>query len=344
MKAARWHAANDVRVEEVPEPVPSDDEAVIAVSWCGLCGSDLEEFTSGPVVLGEVPVTLGHEVVGRVVHAAANGQGPATGTRVVVDVVDGCGHCWWCLRHEEGLCPDLRVRGQHIDGGLAELMTARAAHLVTIPAGLADDLAALAEPLAVAVRAVGKCGSLLGRAVLVLGGGSIGQLVARTARHGGASTVVLVDPLPTRREVARSAGVDAALHPDEVGDPIGLVGSRGFDVVVECAGRPGVTPVAFEQVRRGGTVVLTGVPTGPESLNLLGVVLKELTVRGSAAHRWDDDVRTAVELIASGAVAVDDLITTRIALDDVVVAGLVPMRDHPADDIKILVRCAPGSD
>lgn len=338
MRAARWYAAGDVRVDEVPVPVPHEDEALVEVSWCGICGSDLEEYADGPVVIPRGPLTLGHEVVGRVVRPAPDGSGPGAGTRVVVDVVDGCGRCWWCLRHEEGLCPDLRVRGLSADGGLAGQMSARAARLVPVPDALPDDLAALAEPLAVAVRALGKCGSVLGRTVAVLGGGTVGQLVARVARAVGAAHVVVVDPQESRRWIADEAGADLVLAPEDRALAAAL-SPTGVDIVIECAGRPGLAAVAVALVRRGGTVVLLGVTPGPSTLDLLDLVLGEKVVLGSAAHRWDDDVRTAVHLLASGTVRVDDLVTARIPLAEVVTQGLHVLRDRPSEALKILVDC-----
>ncbi len=166
MMAVRWHGRLDIRVEKVPVPNPADDEALIRVTWVGLCGSDLEEYLDGPIVV-RGPVTLGHEIVGTVAAPARDGSGPPTGTVVVVDVVTGCGQCHWCLRHAEGQCPNLRVTGLDVDGGLAEFVTGKARRLVRVPTELDPMQAALTEPLAVAVRAVRKLGAVQGRGGVV---------------------------------------------------------------------------------------------------------------------------------------------------------------------------------
>src|SRR5215216_4315313 len=152
MRAAVWYGKRRVVLEERLHPVCDPHQALVRVEMCGLCGSDLEEYLDGPVVARPGTV-LGHEIVGTVSEVAADGSGPPAGTRVVVDVVNGCGRCRWCRAGEEGLCADLAVTGLHLDGGLAEYVVAPACRLISLPGGMPFSVGALAEPLAVAVRA-----------------------------------------------------------------------------------------------------------------------------------------------------------------------------------------------
>ena len=220
--AARWHARGDVRIEDVPRPVPAPDEALVQVLWCGICGTDLEEYREGPIAIPVVPhprrgsvapIVLGHEIVGVVHTAAADGSGPPAGTLVIPDVVIGCGTCSWCLRHEEGLCPSLAVRGQTEDGGLAEYMVARASTCLQVPDGVPAEHAALTEPTAVAVRALRKLDRLVGARITVVGAGAVGQLVARVAAASGARVELVVDTRPARRERAQRGGATETLDP-----------------------------------------------------------------------------------------------------------------------------------
>lgn len=338
MTAVRWRGRRDVRVEQVPLPDPAADEALVRVRWAGLCGSDLEEYLDGPVVVPG-PVTLGHEVVGTVAVAARDGSGPEVGTVVVVDVVTGCGSCFWCRRHEEGQCPRLRVTGLHVDGGLAEYVAGRADRLVTVPSGLDPMLAALAEPTAVAVRAVRKLGPVQGRGALVSGGGTVGLLVAQVLRHQGADPVLVVEPSSARRSVAHRLGLESQWAASEAARTDGRAGrfpERGIDVVVECSGASGAAREAVRAVRSGGTVVLLGVTAGDELLDTTDAVLGEKTIIGSAAHMWDVDVAPAVGLIAGGAVEVAPLITHTVALQDGPDA-LALLADPESGAIKVLV-------
>jgi len=346
MRAARWHARGDVRVDDVPRPVPTPEEALLRVLWCGICGTDLEELREGPISIPltphptrgtSAPIVLGHEVVAIVEEAAADGSGPPAGTTVVPDVVVGCGRCWWCRRHEEGLCANLAVRGQTEDGGLAEFMVATAASLLTVPAGVDADAAALVEPASVAVRALRKVPQVAGARLLVIGAGTIGQLVVRVALALGASSVVVVDPRADRRALAAgfgAAGVDSTaklgpLLPEDTG---------GFDAVVESSGAPGGVESALHAVRRGGTVVALGIRPGTEALTVTELVLGERRVVGSAAHLWDEDSRLALDLIATGRLPVADLVTHRVPLDRVVLDGFGALASGTGA-LKVLVDC-----
>lgn len=342
MRAARWHGRGDVRIEDVPVPVPAPDELLVEVLWCGICGTDLEEYRDGPLTIPvrphprrgtSAPITLGHEVVGRVHTAADDGSGPPAGAVVVPDVVIGCGACWWCRRHEEGLCPELAVRGQTEDGGLARFMPASAATCLVVPPGVAPESAALVEPASVAVRALRKAGDLLGARVAVVGAGTVGQLVVRCAVAAGAVVELVVDPVPSRRDLAVAHGARAAA------DPAGAAGAGGYDAVVECSGADGALPLALDLARRGGTVVAVGLRARPETLDVVGLVLGEKRLVGSAAHLWDTDCAPALDLIASGRLPVDDLISRRVPLERVVEDGFGALADRAGDVLKVLVDC-----
>lgn len=338
MKAARWHARGDIRIDDVPVPVPDSGEALVRVLWCGICGTDLEEYRSGPLTIpaGKAPLTLGHEIVGVVERPAADGTGPAAGTVVVPDVVSGCGQCWWCARHEEGLCPRLAVTGQHRDGGLAEYVVARAARCLPVPAGLPPDRAALAEPASVAVRAVRKAGCLLGQQVGVLGGGTIGQLVAQVARAAGAADVVVVDPVRERRDLAIRLASASACRPDELDARLAGLAAPGLDVLFECTGAPGLLSQAIRVVRPGGIVVAVGLHAGAEPVPLAELVLAEKRVIGSAAHMWDTDVAGAIRMLETGAIDGGPLITHRVPLANLVSDAL---ESDVTAALKIVIDC-----
>ncbi len=327
MQALRWHGRRDVRVDTVPQPTPGLGQVLVRVERVGLCGTDTEEFLHGPVDIGpEVPVILGHEIVGRV--AACPGGELEIGTRVVPDVVIGCGQCWWCQRHEPGQCPRLVVLGLQADGGLAEFMLAEAGTCVVVPAALDLDVAVFAEPTAVAVRGVRKCGDLAGASVAVVGLGTVGNLVVQVAAASSATEVIGVDPSLRRRELAEQLGATAALAPDP-----GLIGIA--DVVVDCAGTDQSARDAIAMARTGGTIVMIGTGSEDVSLPLRSVVLKEKRILGSAAHVWDEDVQAAVALLARGVVRPQQLISRVVSLADVVEDGFLAL-ERDTDLIKVV--------
>ena len=179
-------------MEEVPPPAPpGPGELQLQVRWCGICGTDLEEWLSGPVFIpaaaphpltgARAPLILGHEFAGVVVAVGAGVTEPSPGQRVAVDTIVSCGSCHWCQRGEVTRCPALGALGLHGDGGLAELCNAPARMCLPVPDTVADDAAALAEPLAVAVRALRRGGLRPGERVAVVGAGTVGLMAVQAA-------------------------------------------------------------------------------------------------------------------------------------------------------------------
>lgn len=343
LRALRWYAARDLRLEEVPSPELKRGQARIKVERVGLCGTDIEEYLHGPldIPMGlphprsgrSAPLVPGHEVVGVVVECPDH---PGwVGRRVIPDVVNGCGRCWWCLRHEEGLCPDLVVLGMHDDGGLAEQMVCRSDTLVAVPEGVPVNVAVFAEPTSVAVRAVAKAGDLRGATVAVVGAGVIGNLVAQVALAAGAQ-VVVQDPHENRRQRAPWPSVGSAADSVAAARLILDVNSgRLADVVFECAGRPTALHDAIALARRGGTVVLMGLSAEEPAIPWREVVLGEKRLVGSAAHIWDVDVASAVRLLATGYVDPTPLVSKVVGLAEV--SAVLEELAMPNELAKVLV-------
>jgi (R,R)-butanediol dehydrogenase / meso-butanediol dehydrogenase / diacetyl reductase len=344
MRAARWHGALDVRVEDIPEPRPGPGEVLIRVDRAGICGTDIEEYLTGPVSVPvgwphptsgrQAPLTLGHEIIGTVVHRGSGDVGLPVGGRVVPNILVGCDRCWWCERGEKVLCPKVGVRGLTHDGGFAEFVVSEAHGCVPVPEHLDPDVAVFAEPMAVAVRAMSKV-SDPPRVVAVLGAGVIGQLVAQLALSTGA-VVLAVEPVRRRRELAAGFGAEVCA-PDEAVERVAeLTGGRGADLVVECAGVSGAVRSAIELSRSGSTIVLVGVHGGTEPIPLLPLVLEERRLIGSAGH-LGHDMAASVALLANGAVDVHPLRSAVVPLHDVVGAGFERLR-RDRNALKILVN------
>jgi (R,R)-butanediol dehydrogenase/meso-butanediol dehydrogenase/diacetyl reductase len=227
-------------------------------------------------------------------------------------------------------CPALGALGLHGDGGLAELCNAPARICLPVPDTVADDEAALAEPLAVAVRALRRGGLRSGERVAVVGAGAVGLMAVQAAAAFGADGVAVVEPLPERRALAIRLGADRAVPPDEAG-------TLEADVAVECAGTVSAIHAALQALRSGGRAVLLGIVTQSALIAPMDLVRGEKSLIGSLSHVWDQDFREALQLLGRGAVQAAPLITDRIPLSAAVTGGLALLRDEPERHLKILV-------
>ncbi|ANJ06683.1 L-idonate 5-dehydrogenase [Streptomyces parvulus] len=313
------HGAGDLRVEDVPVPHPGPGEALVAVRYGGVCGSDLHYWQHGGV--GDFrlrePMLLGHEVVGTVLAYGSPGTpGPAAGTPVAVHPATPCGVCPECADGRRNVCRDTRYLGsaarfRHVQGGFAARIAVPADRLRALPAGLGLRRAALTEPLSVALHAVRRAGDLSGRHVLVTGAGPIGCLVVAAARAAGAARVTVTDLLPKALEYARAVGADVLVR---AGDPDDPGWPAEVDTAIEASGVAAGLDTCLRLVRRGGVVVQLGMlPPGrsPFAGNL--VVSREIEVRG--AFRFDEEFDAALGLLAAEPAF------------DALVGAVVPVRD-----------------
>ncbi len=329
MRAARLEGVSRLHVRDVAEPEPGPGEVVVRVDACGICGTDRHilhgEYPSA------LPVTLGHELAGTVVATGPGARLPV-GARVAVDPNIACGVCRECRRGDVALCPRRVALGVDLDGGLAEYARVPEKQAYELPPELPIEWGALCEPLACCLRGLDLARIEPGMGVVVLGGGIIGQLMAQLARLAGATTVVMVTRQESRRRLAAEHGATATLDPragDVVTRVAGDVGGLlpgGADVVLECAG----TVETFEQgialARRGGTVLVFGVAlrTASARVSPFDIFARELRILGSYLNPHTHG--RAVELVASGRLALTPLITHRIALDEVPAVLAAPPR------------------
>jgi (R,R)-butanediol dehydrogenase / meso-butanediol dehydrogenase / diacetyl reductase len=354
MKAARWHGRGDVRIEDVPRPAPAAHELLLRVSWCGICGTDVEEYLSGPIIVPvdvpngltgrTAPLTLGHEFVGTVAAVGRDVDGFEVGERVAPEVVLFCGHCFYCRRHDYALCQNWAALGLMADGGLAEYAVVPAFSCARLPGVLSDAEGALVEPVEVAVRAVRKSELRLGDSVAVIGGGTIGLLTLQVARAAGASATYLVEPRHNRRQLASTLGATASFSPNQPGWQQELreaCNAVGPDVVFECAGAMETPDLALHVARKGGRIVLVGIHPERVPFSTLELIVGEKHVVGSVQHHYDEDLPSAVQLLAEGKVRVGPLISDRVPLERVVEDGLQALAQRPEEHLKIIVSPNP---
>lgn len=342
MRALRWHARGDVRLDDVaPPPPPGPGQVQLAVAWCGICGTDVEELRHGPVFIPtagphpltgrSAPLILGHEVTGEVIALGAGVTNVRLGDRVGVDGLIFCGHCAACADHRVNLCEQLGCIGLMADGGLTERCNVLAITCFPLPASVPAEAAALAETLSVGVRALNQ-GRLQARdRIVIVGGGPVGLLATAAARARGAAHITVIEPLAHRRSLALTLGADVVSDPQDVD---GLAG----DVVVECTGNPALIPSALALTAPAGRLVLAGIYSGSVTLSPHDLVLAEREIIGTLAHIYDQDYREAVGLISSGRIDVLPVISDRVPLARSLDDGLLALAGNPAAHVKIVVH------
>ncbi|WP_300378356.1 alcohol dehydrogenase catalytic domain-containing protein [Nocardioides sp.] len=322
----------------------------VEVAFCGICGSDVGEFRDGPVMIrssdhplsrqGAPPIVLGHEFSGRVSAVGAGVTELAVGDRVAANASWRCGRCRDCLSGDYNRCSSGGAIGLISDGALASHVRFPSYCAVPLPDAVSYEEGALIEPLAVALHALERGNARPGDQVVILGFGPIGAACAEIAR-AGALQVTVLEPHAGRRSHASSMGFDT-LQPDEgprsTQRAVRRLTGGGADIVVDCTGSPAVLGSAPELLRRGGVVVLVGLPHGPASIDAGRLVLTERSIIAALAYR-DEPARVAT-MIANGTVRAGRLITTIIDLKETV-EHFARLADDPGDDIKVLVRVTP---
>ncbi|MBE0610216.1 MAG: alcohol dehydrogenase catalytic domain-containing protein [Dehalococcoidia bacterium] len=277
MRAAAWNNANTLDLVERPVPGPASGEVLVRTGTVGICGSDLH-FYSGEFrgLPGMVP---GHEIAGVV----ESGDGFAPGTSVAVQPTIACRACAACLRGQAPTCTRLRLMGISTPGGLQEYLAVPAANAFPLPPSVSPELGALAEPLAVAVRAMNRAQIAQGDRVVVLGAGTIGLLTLLLAREV-ANEVAITARYPHQRELALALGADAVFEPGSE-ELASWAKANPVDAVFESVGGSASTlSEAVNVVRGGGTVLALGVFTSDVSLPARKLVNQEIRLIGSVVY------------------------------------------------------------
>jgi len=353
MKAVRFHAAKDIRVEEVPAPSGrlGPHDVLIKPLVTGICGTDLHEYMAGPIVTPRTPHVytgavnpqiLGHEFSAIVADKGAAASNVAVGDRVSIQPLISPRDDYYGRRGLYHLSEKMGCVGlSWAWGGMAEYAIVNDYNLAVVPKGVSDVQAAMIEPAAVAVYAVDRGHVTSGSTVLVSGVGPIGALTLLAVKAAGAAVIFVSEPNAYRRNLAKQL-VPSAICLDPAKDDVaGHIKENteegvGVDVAMECVGLEASLNTCVAAIRRQGRVVQTGLHMKPASIDALLWALKDITLEATWCYPvqcWPRIIR----MVEAGLLPVEKICTAEIGSDDVVEKGFDALLDKSVNHMKILV-------
>jgi L-iditol 2-dehydrogenase len=308
-------------IEDLPLPVCAEDEVLVRVAACGICGSDVHGYdgTSGRRI---PPIVMGHEAAGTITAVGASVQDFSPGDRVTFDSTLYCGQCAFCRRGEVNLCDNRQVLGVSCSdyrraGAFAEYIAVPERILYRLPDALSFPEAAMLEAVAVAIHAVRLSQIAGGETALVIGAGMIGLLTMQAAKAAGCTRVFIADVDPTRLALASTLGADETLPCSGDGlasEILRLTAARGVDIVLEAVGRDETVSTAVACVRKGGVITLIGNVAASVSVPLQSIVTRQIRLQGSCASAGE--YPEAMRLVAEGRIKVTPLISAVAPLSE----------------------------
>jgi L-iditol 2-dehydrogenase len=320
MKALLLSQYRQLELAELAMPEPGEDEVLIRVAACGICGSDVHGYdgSSGRRI---PPIVMGHEAAGTIAALGKAVTGLSEGDRVTFDSTIYCGECPPCVRGNINLCDRRQVLGVSCGdyrraGAFAEFVVVPGRIIHRLPENLAFAEAALLEAVAVALHAVSLVAIAPGSTALVVGAGTIGLLLQQALRVAGCSRIFVSDVDSTRLNLSRELGATGTLYagPDIAQQISALTDGNGFDLAVEAVGKSETVNTAIDSVRKGGNVILVGNISPEISLPLQKVVTRQIRLQGSCASAGE--YPRAIDLVSSGAIRVRPLITAVAPLEE----------------------------
>ncbi|MBI3666778.1 MAG: alcohol dehydrogenase catalytic domain-containing protein [Acidobacteria bacterium] len=320
MQSAQLVACERIELREMPDPPdPGPGEVTVRLRAVGLCGTDLHFYSEGSCggSPAPYPCVLGHEPAGEVMAVGPAVENLAPGDRVAVEPAITCGRCEFCIAGRHNLCENvIFLGGVQAPGLLREFATVPARNVVPIPAGMDFSMATVIEPLAIILHAMELAPFEAGATIAVMGAGPIGLLTIAVARIAGAGRIIVADRVRHRLALAREMGADTVvdISREQAAEAIlDLTGGRGAPLIIDAAGKPDSLNPALRAVRPGGRVLLIGIPSqAVTGVDLHQTMSREATLLTLKRSNRNDHV--AIELLRSGRIAVDKLVTHRFPL------------------------------
>lgn len=312
MKAAVFYKKEDLRIEDIPMPkVKNEDDVVIKVRACGICGTDMHIFDgdegAAPTPAGTV---LGHEFAGEVVEVGAAVKAVKVGDRVCVDPNWLCNTCDFCREGIGHFCENMKGIGTTINGGFAEYCVVPQSQVYAFDESISFAQAAMTEPVACCLHGIDMCDIIPGATVAVIGGGMIGLLMMQLAKLKGASKLILIEPIAAKREIAKTLGADITIDPitEDVSTVLQENGITRISTVIECVGKTATMKQAVAIAGKKSTVMLFGLTRPGDEMEIKPFELfkKEITLKASFINPYTQ--KRALALINSEKIDVASMI------------------------------------
>jgi L-iditol 2-dehydrogenase len=321
MKALLLSEYKQLDIVDLPTPLPAEDELLIRIQACGICGSDVHGY-DGSTGRRLPPIVMGHEAAGIVESVGSAVENFRAGDRVTFDSTVYCGKCFYCVRGQINLCENREVIGVSTPtfrrmGAFAEFVAVPSRIAYPLPDSMSYAHAAMIEAVSVAVHAVSLTPIALDDTVVVVGAGMIGLLTLQAVRRAGAGRVFVLDVDDSRLEMARGLGATQTFNSrggDVIPQILDHTAGRGADAAMECVGSTVPVKLALDSVRKGGSVTLIGNVAPTVELGLQSTVTRQIRIQGSCAS--SGEYPACISLISRGDIRVEPLISAVAPLED----------------------------
>jgi len=315
MKAAIFEAPNKIVVKNVEIPVPKDDEVLVKVEVCGVCGSDVPTLKGDFIGSYPYPLIPGHEFTGIIVEKGKDVKYFNVSDKVSVDPIIPCGKCYYCKRNEQNHCLNFEALGDSIAGGFAEYVAVPEANLFHFE-NVSFEEAALAEPLACVLYGHKRAFGRMGGDVLIFGAGSIGLLHLQVARHGGAANITVCDLKKDILKLAKELGADQVINPSEESENVIFNSApQGYDLVIDATGVPSVVENAVKFVKNNGKLMIFGVCPQTVSINISPYEIYRRDISIIGVFALNRTFGEAIKLIDKRVINVGKIISEKFPLE-----------------------------
>ncbi|MFC1502013.1 zinc-binding dehydrogenase [bacterium] len=317
MRQAVMVEPGKIEFSDVPEPTYGDNEILLRIMRIGVCGSDIHVW-HGKHPYTSYPVVQGHEFSAEVKAAGKNVTAVHAGMKATARPQVVCGVCPPCTRGDYHICDELKVEGFQTSGVAQDLFVTTEDKIVPFPDSLSYEDGALVEPTSVGVHSTGRAGHLTDKNVVVLGAGTIGNLIAQVAHCRGAKKILITDISDFRLDIARQCGITETsnANQEKLAEASQRVfGNEGFEVAFEAAGVESTINDAIQNIEKGGTVMVVGVYGDFPKVDMSTMSDHELRLIGTLMYKHED-YQMAVELIADGKVNTKPLVTRHFPFEE----------------------------